>query len=224
MIKAIGLILAVLWGGLCQAAEFSVIRQYAYPLIIMNSNNSQHIASPVGSGTMVMISDGYALTAGHVVPTSSNNVMVAIVGDKIVKVVPVKIDRVQDIALLSVQIQCPCAPLASRAPQLDDTVHMVGHPLTLSYGVQFVTSGTFQGYFNGVAVTTTLTAPGGSGGGVFMKQNGAYVLTGLTIAIGSDGSDKSLLSNTTQYDWVVFSVTTLKIVEFLKGTNAIPIK
>ena len=99
MQKIFVLVLGVMLSGLCQAADFSVIRQYAYPLIIMNSNNSQRIATPVGSGTMIMIGDGYALTAGHVVPTSSNSTMVAIAGDKIVKAIPIKIDRVQDVAL-----------------------------------------------------------------------------------------------------------------------------
>lgn len=202
------------------AAEFSVIRSYVYPVVIGQSTSAPDIQAVVSSGSAIVIAPGYAITAAHVVPATARELMSIHIKGKLVRATPVKIDRERDLALLSLNIGCPCAPLGEKVPEIDDMVYSVGFPLYLMYGVQFVTSGTVQGVFQGDTVTTSITAPGGSGGGLFAKEGKEYKLVGLSVAIASTPLGPRLIQLEQEHNWISFSVTVNSIRAFLKGTAA----
>lgn len=203
--------------SLAHPAEYSVIRQSVYPVIVHASAGPRN-ATVVSSGSAVMIDRGYALTAAHVVPESSSQSMYIITGKQSVVAVPVKIDRAVDLALLSVNIPCPCAILATHQPARDDDVWAVGYPMFLTYDVQFVTTGTVQGMFQGNIVSTANTAPGGSGGGLFSKEKTGYRLAGISVAIATTPIGPRLFSIEAERNWMMFSVPVSTIRSFLTGT------
>jgi len=202
------------------AADYSVIRSYVYPVVIGQSTSTSDVQAVISSGSAIMIVPGYAITAAHVVPTTSRELMSIHVQGKLIRATPVKIDRERDLALLAVNINCPCAPLGGRTPNIDDLVYSVGFPLYLMYGVQFVTLGTVQGAFQGNLVSTSNTAPGGSGGGLFAKEGNKYKLVGLSVAIASTPLGPRLINLEQEHNWISFSVTINSIKTFLNGTAA----
>ena len=98
------------------------------------------------------------------------------------KGIVVKRDEIND--LLLVQVNLPgrdIVNLATVNPQVDDQIIVVGYPLGLE---KFVTEGRIQGYYqdNRYFVSAPIV-PGNSGGGVFKKVNGEYVLVGVAVAV-----------------------------------------
>lgn len=205
--------------GVSVAADFSNIRKYVYPVVIGQPTNSVTVQAIISSGSAIIIAPGYAVTAAHVVPPTPREMMSIHHGGQLIRATPVKIDHDKDLALLAVNIDCPCAPVATRALELDDVVYSVGFPMYLMYGVQFVTTGTVQGAFRGNTVTTSLTAPGGSGGGVFAKENRDYKLVGIAVAIAATPVGPRVMNIEMEHNWITFSVTVSTLRQFLKGTS-----
>jgi S1-C subfamily serine protease len=199
------------------AADYSGIRQTVYPVIVHAPSGVRHDVN-VTSGSAVVLDKGYALTAAHVVPTSSRDEMIVITSKGSVKAVPVKIDRERDLALLSVDVSCPCAELAQKPIYVDDQVWDVGYPMYLTYDVQFVTIGTVQGWYRGNIVATSMSAPGGSGGGLFAKEGKKYKLVGISVAIATAPTGSHFFNGEQERNWMMFSVPITTIRSFLVGT------
>ena len=200
-------------------ADYSIIRQYVYPILVgaleeSGAGSEKH--SIISSGSAVMIQSGYALTVAHVVPVERRNVMFIIVNNQPLRAVPIKIDRDKDLALLSVSHKCPCATLTTKDVGIDDAVHSVGYPLYTVHGVQIISTGNVQGWSGDKLVTSTITAPGGSGGGVFTKEGDMYKLVGITVAIASSPLGPRILNIEQEQNWLSFSIPTNQIRTFLK--------
>ena len=123
-----------------------------------------------GSGSVVMVAPGLALTAAHV----AQNKDLFILG-KPVKTL--KIDEERDIALVSVDLPCPCAPIGSM-PNLDDKVVAIGFSLGKA---EFATEGRVQGWDVFRIWSNNSIVFGNSGGGLFAFQMGQWVLIGITV-------------------------------------------
>lgn len=125
-----------------------------------------------GSGSVVMVAPGLALTAAHVAMNEN-----LYINGKLTKTI--KIDEERDIALVSVALDCPCAPLGNM-PNLDDKVVAVGWPLG---AVEFATEGRVQGWDRFRIWSSSPIAPGNSGGGLFAFQAGEWKLVGITVEV-----------------------------------------
>lgn len=130
--------------------------------------------SDQGSGSLVMVAPGLALTAAHVSGTDGNRLKV---NGQLIKVVKINFDL--DVALVAVSAPCPCAPLGV-LPEEDDRVVAVGFPLTVS---QFATVGHMQGLSpnNNHLLASAPIIFGNSGGGLFAFQQGQWKLVGITV-------------------------------------------
>lgn len=210
--------LVVLFASAASAADYTPTRQYVHPVIITTSYTLPHRV--VGSGSAVMVAPGYALTAAHVVPLTDEYKMVIQTNLRQVAAIPVKIDRTKDLALLAVDLKCPCAPKATKLPSIDEQVVNVGFPLYGIYRIQLATQGTIQGFYSNAVVTTAATAPGGSGGGLFAKEGDAYRLVGITVAIASAPVGPRMMSIEQEYNWLAFGVPIGTIRKFLHNTPA----
>lgn len=202
-------------------ADYSVTRQYVRPAIISQVTSQPGYETVTSSGSVVVIAPGYAITAAHVVPETQNNTIFIFDGIRLVKAKPIKIDRVRDLALIAVPIKCPCAPIAYEIPSIDDPVVAVGFPLYTTYRLQLATTGTIQGSHNDNIVTTSTTAPGGSGGGLFAKVGDEYQLIGVAVAIASAPIGPRVMGIQQEYNWLTFSVPVSTIRSFLRNTPAI---
>ena len=120
----------------------------------------------LGHGSGVSIAPGLILTASHVVggaTAESPQTIIIKIDGYLAKVV--SIDPKVDLALLSVNVSCPCIPLASESPLSDTPVVAVGYPLSFP---QTTTEGLWQSFLpENVALSTTPIAFGNSGGGLF---------------------------------------------------------
>lgn len=145
-----------------------------------------------GNGSGVMIAPGRMLTAHHVA------VQAEVFGDQFtVEGKPVKVlreDEQIDIALLEVQASCPCATLVEALAVIDEPVALVGYPKSRSVHVQVVTRGEVQGYYEHRMVVTAPGALGVSGGGVFVKQDGRWLLAGIVVELSSQCSMPNICS------------------------------
>jgi S1-C subfamily serine protease len=124
-----------------------------------------------GQCSGVVVADGLMLTAAHCFDPE----LVSL--DEVVKM-----DREKDLLLVKVPLGCPCAPLASTEPQVDDIMRVVGFPLARS--VQYVTEGRVQSPSVSEAPHyMAISAPivfGNSGGGAF---NARGELIGIVSAV-----------------------------------------
>lgn len=200
---------------MAHAADYSVIRTYEYPVLIRQTTQDNTLKfKAFGSG--VVIAPGYMITAYHVVEDNLDNVMVA-VGSKPSQVKVVKYDAERDMALLqSPDIKCPCALLAQPNLTLDQDAYSVGHPLITQYRTQFVNHGTIQGSTETRIISTATTTSGGSGGGLFVFQDGQYRYAGIVVSIGLERIGSELSSFTQYHNWIVFSVKPELVRSFLK--------
>lgn len=204
------------------AAEYSHLRNFVFPIMISSPSNANAAGNEliVGSGSAVLIQAGYMLTAAHVVPASPTNKMFVVRNEKLVQATPVKIDRSVDLALLAVDAICPCATLAGpERIEIDSPVLTIGFPLYMAYGVQLISTGNIQGQFQSNIVSNSVTAPGGSGGGLFSKLDSQYKLIGITVAIASSPIGPRVMNLEQEHNWVSFSVPASAIRTFLKGTS-----
>lgn len=157
---------------------YSVPRSYVYQVTVKND------AGGIGAGSAVVIEEGYALTAAHVIEDKKDLKLHTDAG-----VVPfgvIKIDKTNDIALIRAPVLCPCVKLSEQVPTPDTEVVVVGYPLGDRIGVQILTNGYYQGITpaTGLIVTTAHAAPGNSGGGLFAKNAaGEYRLLGIVVQI-----------------------------------------
>lgn len=212
------LVLTVLSSIGC-AADYSSLRNVVYPVIVYTSPDPYHVNTIASSGSAVLIDNGYALTAAHVVPTTGSQSMYVVSNRQSFVATPIKVDREHDLALLAVNIQCPCAVLSAHIPKIDDKVVAIGYPMYLNYQIQFATVGYLQGWYDGHIIATADTAPGGSGGGLFWKDRNTYQLVGLTVAIATVPIGPRIFSIEQERTWMAFSVPSSVIHLFLKGTG-----
>lgn len=111
-----------------------------------------HEGEKVCSG--VMIEDNVMLTAAHC-DTGTQKVL--------------KKDQSIDLMLIWVDEKCPCAPIATALPKIDDSIVVVGFPLG---GAKILTEGRVQAFSFPLDSDMVHTAPiifGNSGGPVFNK-------------------------------------------------------
>lgn len=197
------------------AAEFSVVRQYVYPIVV--TTNKTNAVFSTGSG--VVIKEGYVVTAAHVSPALEQTAYVNQGGLKPARVV--KVDMLNDLALLAVDVKCPCAPISVTSQvEIDATSYAVGFPLFLDYRLQILTPGLVQGLNNNNLITTTDTAPGGSGGGVFMKEKNTYKLIGMIKGVALLDIGPPVMKIGQLQTWFVISTRSTTIKTFLVGTPA----
>ncbi len=187
------------------------IRNTVVPLIITDSNPLE-TRRLIASGSGVIIGPKYIITAAHVVSQKGNLLIFRYTSPDRppVQLTVVKINEELDLALLTGDVDCPCASFSATPPELDQTIYSVGFPLFHSYGLQILTTGSFQGTTNNYFATTNTTAPGASGGGIFTKTHG------VIDSIGINKFDGVIQLQT----WITFSVTNNSISEFLKDTPA----
>jgi S1-C subfamily serine protease len=131
-----------------------------------------------GSGSGVMIEDHLMLTAAHVVKGATT----VKVGPKELPAKVLRVDEEADIALLSVPLKCPCAPIAKSPPAVDTDVVVIGFPLSHIVKRQIATEGQTQGVDGNRLYLNVSVAGGNSGGGVFtQRKDGSYELVGILV-------------------------------------------
>ena len=140
----------------------------------------------LGNGSGVMIAPGRMLTAAHVAAITEDYPL--LLAGKPVKVL--KIDKELDLALLEVEMSCPCVSVAEQMPKVDSTGYLVGYPLQRKGTPQFLTEGRIQG-LNEEAhriFTSADAAPGNSGGGLFVFNKDQWELVGILVEIEGMGN------------------------------------
>lgn len=143
----------------------------------------------IGSGSGVMIAPLLMLTAAHV---ANAGPVLAIDGD-LAPVRVLRVDPKNDIALLMVAVNCPCATLATRPVRVDQPVTAVGFPYHHVLGAQIMTEGRVQGTApTGQTIFTAPVARGNSGGGLFVLESGRYKLVGIVVGVIRDGMGGSV--------------------------------
>jgi S1-C subfamily serine protease len=208
--------------------DHSVIRDYAH-LVLLKKSTFALQSVLVGSGTAIVIAPGYALSARHVFDTAAEGgaTVTMMNGDKEIPVEVVKKTEGTDTVLISGKFGCPCAPIALSMPEVDTEVFGVGFPLYHLYGVQYVTQGHYQGSTlrgnERLAAITTHASRGGSGGGVFFKQDGVWRLFGILSSIGFSHLGPPSLGLKQEHSWITFAVPLDDIKTLIKDTNAEPI-
>ena len=219
MKKAMVGLALMLVSAVSQAADFSVIRQYVFPIMVVSEiDKKKNEAAIVSTGSVVILSPRYALTAAHVLDNKHKAIF--IVKDRPIKINMVKVDKEKDLALVEGDFGCPCATIGDVAPGLDQEIVIVGYPLYTSYGVQMVTRGHVQGLHMKRLITTAETTFGGSGGGLFTKQGNTYVLVGIVEGVGASPIGPPIVQLQQQHNWISFSVPVDAIREFVRGTPA----
>ena len=140
----------------------------------------------MGNGSGVMIAPGRMLTAAHVAAIDEQYPL--LLDGKRVKVL--KIDEPLDLALLEVEADCPCVPLASAMPDRDTLVAVVGFPVYREGVPQFLTEGRIMGKDSTRPRITSavLAAPGNSGGGLFVFNDDKWELVGIVVELSAIGS------------------------------------
>lgn len=207
--------------------EFSVVRDYVSPVVVgERAPGPNSITKSVSSGSLIVISPTLALSALHVVerenPKSGSKQEFTVMRNG--QAIPARILKKSvdsDIVLLRGNFKCPCVDLGKMEPNVDEEVIAVGYPLYSMYKVQFLTRGNVQGTYDstGLLVSTTSTAPGGSGGGLFNKQDGKYKLVGVVVAIGSLPTGSGILRTEQMQPWIAFSVPLPAIYKLLDGVK-----
>jgi S1-C subfamily serine protease len=148
------------------------------PVYVVESTQDKTPAQ--GSG--VMVAKGKMLTAKHVV----GNDMVVIVGDRKIPAKLIRQHERLDIALLEVDLDCPCAVISKQPTPVDERLLVVGFPLGKLIGVKIVSEGRMQGTYDGALLMTASVANGSSGGGVFARR-GEWQLIGIVTAFVGPG-------------------------------------
>lgn len=205
------LLIAVLFGFVsltCGAQNHSIPRATVYPVMISGENNT------IGSGSAVLITDDYFLTSAHLQGTQGRLLLTINTRAGPKQAVIVKRDPEKDLMLLKAEAKCPCATLSPIAPAVDDPVVVIGYPLGGFVKVQYATQGHVQGFSEGKMFTSAPTAPGGSGGGAFVNNNGRWLLAGTTMAIASTNGP----FGGNQVQWISMFVPIDEIKKFLEGT------
>lgn len=229
-LKLIAAALVSAFSTLTWGADFTPNRQFVKPIIAFYQPESAQTVDKVTgkvtpvqagfSGSAVVIAPGYMLTAAHVVSHSGLDLFIRGEGSDIRSVKPIKVDKELDLALLKVAIDCPCIQIATNMPPIDDPVVSIGFPYYLIYNVQLASEGRVQGYRGFQVVSTATTAPGGSGGGLFSKEDGVWKMSGVVTAIASSRIDGLPVDARQIHTWMAFSTGPKAIRAFLVGTPA----
>ena len=140
------------------------------------------LGGPTGTGTGVMVAPGFMVTAAHVVESGD---MMVDTGRGVTDMEVIYADQFNDLAVLKVELDCPCATLAEAQPVITSAVMAVGFPIGLPHRV--FTMGFIQAVdtADGTILHTANTVGGMSGGGLF---NRAGRLVGLNQATSMDCS------------------------------------
>lgn len=158
------------------------------PQLVVHAIYKGDSATAGGSG--VMIAPNIMLTAAHVARAAEG----LTAGDQRAPLKFLSINEDTDLALALVAIQCPCASLRLRNPEPGTPVTVVGFPMNPYVGLQITTEGKWQGVrrvkledtdklSESFAMMTAPVAPGNSGGGVFILEDGQWRLVGITVAL-----------------------------------------
>jgi S1-C subfamily serine protease len=202
-------------------------RDTVYPIVLsVTSTQDPSLKKDIGAGTAVVIAPGYALTAYHILRRSEeldifSSIMTPqldlIINGERVMVLPVKIDKHTDLALVQGKFECPCASLYKHPVARDTKVIAVSYPLYDTYKTQILTDGRFQGTNEHHFITTAQAAAGSSGGGIFIQTpDSKYHLVSIIKGIGiSPGETQAV-----QHHWIVFSTLPVAITDLIKGTDA----
>ena len=210
LIVSLGVSLVVAFGVTqhqAQVFDYTQVRAASYKIYNLNDEN----------GTGVMIAPKRMLTAAHVAKQQSNETPLYVDGNPI-KVL--KIDDKFDLALLEVDLLCPCVPVAKDLPSIDFKVITVGYPLGNLIKAQILTVGAIQGFIPEEyrIMATVAGVPGNSGGGLFGFTKQGWQLFGVVVE--NAGMYTGFYPVLVQY--MTRSVDTKSINEFLKDADVGP--
>lgn len=153
-----------------------------------------------GVCSMVMLEDGLGLTAAHCERMLDPSVVI-------------KVDGYDDLMLVKTDEKCPCIHVAARNARQDEKLLLVGYPMG---SIQFVTEGRVQGWYvydgRRYMMTEASAAPGNSGGGAFIYQNGELRLVGILVAGAVTGNVNLVV----HYDEMVEFLNAYMINELIK--------
>lgn len=170
-----------------------------------------------GNGSGVIIAPNTILTARHVAAQ-------ILAGNKLwiePGHIPVTVERVGtgdvDLAILHAKVACPCAPIAATPATVDEPLIVVGYPVHKFVNVQVLTHGDAQGTKDAYLMATADVAGGNSGGGVFLRRHGRWVLAGVLIGVvnGTASSIMGTIAVPTHYLSVAINNATVRA--FLSG-------
>lgn len=147
------------------------------------------IDSPTGTGSGVMIYDGQMLTAAHLFENGTDGWTAETDDGRSVPLRVEYLDRDRDLALVRVDLPCPCAQFAGGAGTMFEEVFAMTHPLGYARGI--LTTGHWHGSLNdegdwigqGFELVIAQVSPGSSGGGVWVTRGGVPYLRGLVHSI-----------------------------------------
>jgi hypothetical protein len=187
-------------------------RDVVVPVFMNQISNEFPTGEIVGNGSGVIIAPGFMITAAHVVVEDEGVTLVSRFPNRndLIPLTVVKVDRVNDIALLSGNFKCPCAKISATIPMPDTATYVVGYPFMQTVVIQIFNSGIFQGISESQYLTTNQVGPGASGGGLFIHENDQYYLIGII--------DRIPVYHNQLQTWLTFNVTNRAIIAFLAGT------
>lgn len=175
---AMALLDAVLIGALV----YAYMQWPAYQHLKAMHEASQSVVlleSPEGVGSGVMIAPGRMLTSAHVITSGDLDdwkVWRNGVEHKVYEIEWVNEDV--DVAVVGVILDCPCAEMIKGDPRPLQPTFTIGYPG--NHVIPVVTEGRWQGKDDKyIDLVTSSAAPGNSGGGLFVKQNGKPRLAGI---------------------------------------------
>lgn len=202
----LGIILIILFVCNSYAGEYSFIRSVAKPIYVNNKIKDDVLST----GSAVVIAPGYILSVAHIIVETKIPFETIVIdgGLKLAKIV--KIDRRNDLVLLSADVSCPCAKLFEGEVDIDEPVYSSSFPLFSLYGVQYVTTGIIQKFERKQFATNMQVTLGSSGGPIFVKMNNEYKLFGLVTAVAK--------SNEELVTWMSYGIRKHVIIDFLSDT------
>jgi S1-C subfamily serine protease len=217
--NVVKIVLALLIIVTCNAfgSEYSQMRNVVIPILVTDTNppNKREV---IVTGSGVVFAPRYIITAAHVIPKDNKFLLFRYIDKNTepMQLKVVKIDRAADLALLTGNFNCPCATFSSTEPIIDQSVYAVSFPMFSNFRLQILSLGNMQGISNTFFATTTISAPGSSGGGLFIKENDVFKWVGVIDAVGryNDGDYEQLQT------WITFSVPNTTIKNFLTSTPA----
>jgi S1-C subfamily serine protease len=208
--------------GLCAPGEYASIRAVVYPVRIKTANTPK---GTWGNGSAILIKDKTFITSAHLFQEPGQ--FFVQVGPRVpedfIPLKIIKIDYVRDLALITADVSCPCATLATSPPLVDEEVVVIGYPYMRNVNMQIATQGRIQGITEtGSILSTANIAPGNSGGGMFVKRDEKWYLIGVSMAVYGQTYEQSEVNSrlddiTVFTNWIAFTVPIDKINDFLKS-------
>ena len=140
-------------------------------------------------GSAVVINPTTAVTAAHVADGIPNATSAWVggptKGSRVIDLSVEAIDKHNDVAVLKGSFFCPCAAVgrALTEDDVDARIVTIGFPKHNLFGLQILDEGMVQGQTSDGILSTGFGLPGGSGGGLFAKQDGKWRLVGIVRAM-----------------------------------------